>query len=307
MSAACQRAGDEVFVTSRDCSRVSWPADWAGQVTLLGADVLVPSSLSSAIEQARPERVFLLAGFAHVSGAEAAAEEALMINSIGTQRALYAIKRLAPSARVLYAGSSYEYGPVPRDRQPIREEEPVDPRSTYGVSRVSGSIVARRFALGEGLFVVRTRSFNHAGRRQKLEFAAPSFADQLLRGRLRGERVVAIKTGDLNVVRDFSGVEAAATAYRALIEEGRSGEVYNVCAGEPLRLGDLLERIAAVVGVEAAPERDQARLRVSESLQVVGDPRKLERVTGVTLRGSLEAAIKGLVRERENALTMSAS
>lgn len=304
LAAACQAVGDEVFVTGRDVARVRWP-EWAGPAKLLGADVKDGASLVGAVERSRPDRVFHLAGLAHIARSQAVAEEALQINAIGTQRVLEAVLRVAPSARVLCAGSCYEYGPVPPERQPIREDEPVEPRTVYGVSRVCGSLLARRFSLEEGVFVVRARSFNHMGRRQALEFAPPSFADQLVRGRRRGERVVSVKTGDLDVVRDFSGIEAAAAAYRALIEAGVPGEVYNVCSGVGTRLGDLLALIAQVVGVEVAALPDAQRLRAGESSRIVGDSSKLERATGLTLRGSLERAVQGLVDERESFVSAS--
>lgn len=304
LGAACHAAGDEVYVTGRDASRVRWPVDWAGPATVLSADVKDAQSITAALERVRPDRIFLLAALAHVARSEAAAEEALLVNAIGTQRVLDAVRRRAPAARVLCAGSCLEYGAVPADRQPIREDELVEPWSAYGVSRACGSLIARRFAL-EGLFVVRTRSFNHTGRGQRPEFALPSFADQLLRGRARGERVVPVRTGDLGVVRDYSGVRAAAAAYRALLELGRSGAVYNVCSGEPRTLGELLDRVASFVGVEVAPTTDPSRQRAGESGALVGDPGELERATGLTLRGSLDHAIRELVREREEAISAS--
>jgi GDP-4-dehydro-6-deoxy-D-mannose reductase len=149
---------------------------------------------------------------------------------------------------------------------------------------------------------VRTRSFNHTGAGQALDFALPSWADQLVRRKLAGEKRAEVATGDLDVERDYSGVTAVVGAYRTLLEKGASGDVFNVCSGRAQRLGSLLERLGAIAGVEPVARADAARLRRAEVRTVRGDPSRLESVTGLSLARSLDRDLEALVRATEERL-----
>jgi GDP-4-dehydro-6-deoxy-D-mannose reductase len=296
---ACADAGDEVYATSRSRDRAARLDRRAHPLEL---DVHDPGSIFEAVSAASPDRVFHLAGQANPKRSLEEEESVLTTNILGTLHLLQAVKAGAPGARVLYVGSSEEYGRVPPERQPIREDAALMPVSPYGVSRAAASLVAQRFALAEGLFVVRTRSFNHTGAGQSTEYVTADFADQLVRARRRGERAVEVMTGDVSVRRDFSGVTAVVQAYRALLEKGTSGEVYNVCSGEPLLLRDLLAELARIAGVEATPRLDAARGRPTHPV-LTGDPARLEATTGLSLRSSVRRDLEALVREREKTLT----
>jgi GDP-4-dehydro-6-deoxy-D-mannose reductase len=298
--AALREDGHDVVATGRDPRRGPPPAPGAVHAA---ADVLDEGSVFSAVELAQPERVFHLAGLASVARSFESEEAILRTNVLGTLHVLRAVKAIAPAARVLYIGSAQEYCRVPRERQPIAEDAPTAPVSPYGVSRAAASLVAQRFALAEGLFVVRTRSFNHTGPGHTLEYAAPSFADQLVRARRRGARgPVEVVTGSLDVARDFSGVAGVVRAYRALLERGAPGEVYNVCSGQAVTMGEMLARIARIVGIEAVGRLDPEKRRTAEIPYLLGDPRKLEAATGVSLAGSLDEGLAALVRDREKAI-----
>lgn len=295
LARACLEAGDEVTITGRAPER-SRPGQ---AMRVLCVDVHDEASVAAAVETSRPERVYHLAGQSSVDRSLHSEEEVLRTNVLGTLHVLRAVRAKAPAARVLYVGSAEEYGRVPPERQPIGEDEPLAPVSPYGVSRASASLLALRHALTEDLHVVRTRSFNHTGAGQTLDFVLPSWADQLVRARRRGERRATVRTGDVTVERDFSGVRSVALAYRALLEKGRSGDVVNVCSGRARRLSDLLGSLGRLAGVEPVAVLDQTRVRRVQIPTLRGDPSRLEAMTGLSLADSLDADLEALVRETE--------
>lgn len=279
LARACAEAGDEVFLASRSAK--------------LRADIRDAASVLAAVAEARPDRVYHLAGQASVKSSFGAEREIIETNVLGTLNVLRAVLEEAPAARVLYVGSAEEYGVS--EAQPLHEDAKLLPITPYGVSRAAASLVAQRFALAEKLHVVRTRSFNHTGPGQTRDYVTASFAHQLLEARARGERRVEVRTGDLSVRRDFSGVRGVVRAYRALLDAGTSGEVYNVCSGVAIPLSELLSRLGALVGVEPVTVSDPARMRRVDLRMLVGDPTRLEKTIGFSLRGSLDEDLAALV------------
>ncbi|MEZ0228295.1 MAG: GDP-mannose 4,6-dehydratase, partial [Planctomycetota bacterium] len=251
-------------------------------------------SLLAAVSEARPDRVFHLAGHASVKSSFGSEEEIIQTNVLGTLHVLRAVREKAPAARVLYVGSAEEYGRS--ERQPLHEDAKLLPITPYGVSRAAASLVALRFALAEKLHVVRTRSFNHTGPGQSRDYVTPSFLAPLLEARAKGERRIEVKTGDLSVRRDFSGVSGVVRAYRALLEKGTSGEVYNVCSGEAIALSELLARLGRLTSVDPVSVPDPARMRPVDIPVLVGDPTRLERCIGSSLRGSLDEDLAVMAR-----------
>jgi GDP-4-dehydro-6-deoxy-D-mannose reductase len=291
----CADAGDDVSVASRSAGRPGTSVRLDPRVRRLAADVRDEPSVLAAVAAARPERVFHLAGQASVMSSFGSEAEIIQTNVLGTLHVLRAVREKAPAARVLYVGSAEEYGRA--DRQPIAEDAPLRPLTPYGVSRAAASLVALRYALAEKIWVARTRSFNHTGPGQPVDYVTPSLAAQLVAARARGETKTVVSTGDLSVRRDFSGVSAVVRAYRALIENGASGEVYNVCSGHAIALVELLARVGKLAGVEPEARPDPARLRPVDVPVLEGDPTKLERTIGFSLAGSLEADLAALVHE----------
>lgn len=305
LARACHADGDQVFITTREVSRARPHAALLGKDRILRTDALDETSLVYAVRAAAPDRVFHLAGASSAARSFESEELVLTTNVLGTLHVLRAVKTASPQARVLYVGSAHEYGRVPPEKQPITEDAPLVPLSPYGVSRAAASLLAQRFALVEGLHVVRTRSFNHTGPGQDIEYATPGFADEVVRAKRKGTTgVVQIKAGALDVVRDFAGVGAVVKAYRALLEKGASGEVYNVCSGEGITIEAVIRQLGKCAGVDARGSSDDRRMRPADVPMLLGDPTKLEKTTGVSLKGSIWSALAELVQERQRLLEL---
>lgn len=302
LARACLTAGDDVAITGRAPDRSPAARALGPAVRAFAVEAQDEASVVAAVEAWRPERVYHLAGQASVARSHRDEAEFLRTNVLGTLHVMRAVRAKAPAARVLYVGSAEEYGKVPVGRQPIREDEPLAPVTPYGVSRAAASLVAQRYALAGELHVVRTRSFNHTGAGQSVDFALPSWAEQLVKARQRGERRAVVRTGDTSVERDYSGVTGVVAAYRLLLERAASGDVVNVCSGRARRLSELLARLGELAGAEPAPEADPARLRPVDLPTLRGDPSRLVALTGASLASSLEPDLEALVRETERRL-----
>jgi GDP-4-dehydro-6-deoxy-D-mannose reductase len=197
-------------------------------------------------------------------------------------------------------GSAEEYGAVADAGRPISEDTPLRPLSPYAASKVAQEYLALQYALGHGLPVVRTRTFNHTGPGRGAVFAESSFARQIADIQA-GRREPRIVVGNLDAVRDFSDVRDVVGAYALLVERGAPGEVYNVCSGRGVRIGFVLERLVALSGVKVEIREEQALLRQADIPFLVGDYGRL-RALGWSPEIPLDRSLADLLaywRERE--------
>jgi len=202
------------------------------------------------------------------------------VNAAGTARLLGELGRrrlggeIDPLVLVVSTAEVYGAGPA----RPLRESDPVAPRSPYAASKAGAELAAGETRLRTGLRIVIARAFPHTGPGQDERFVAPAFARRLRGARLAGARVV--KVGNLDPVRDFLDVRDVAAAYVALLGRGAPGEIYNVASERGVALRELFDRLAAIVGVDAIAESDPEFMRPADIPTLVGDSGKIRAATG---------------------------
>src|SRR5205085_6486094 len=143
----------------------------------------------------------------------------------------------------------------------------------------------------ENLNVVIARPFNHIGPGQDERFAIASFCAQIARIS-RGLIPPVLRTGNLDVTRDFTDVRDVLRAYLLLLERGRSGEAYNVASGRETSLRDVLDRLLAIADVAASIEVEPNRRRAAEQRRVVADVSKIKRNTDWAARIPLQDTLR---------------
>jgi GDP-4-dehydro-6-deoxy-D-mannose reductase len=250
--------------------------------------------VEAAVVASRPDRVYHLAAQSSPHDSWRDPATTLRTNILGLAHLLEALRREAPRARVLVVGSAEEYGQVPLERQPIAEDSELRPASPYAVSKVSQGFLALQYALGHGMALVRTRTFNHTGPGRGDGFAESSFARQIAEIEA-GSRPPEIRVGNLEAVRDFSDVRDVVEAYAQLLEAGLPGEVYNVCSGRGVRIREVLDRLLALSEARIEVRVDPGRLRPADTPSLVGDPGRLRRATGWEPRVPLEQTLRDLL------------
>ena len=117
---------------------------------------------------------------------------------------------------------------------PLRESDPLAPLSRLrrGEMRARARLHASA-ALNGGVRVIWARAFNHVGPGQGPDAPVAQWARQVAEAELAGGGT--LRTGALDVVRDFLDVRDVADAYLALVRSPAEGAV-NVCSGEPTPL-----------------------------------------------------------------------
>jgi dTDP-glucose 4,6-dehydratase len=123
------------------------------------------------------------------------------------------------------------------------ENEPLLPNSPYAASKASSDLLARSYSRTYGLDVCITRCSNNFGVYQYPEKIIPLFITNLIDG-----SKVPLYGDGLNI-RDWLHVDDHCRAIELVVQNGRSGEVYNIGGGTELNNRELTSLILSACHV----------------------------------------------------------
>lgn len=236
-----RRRADNVKFRNLDNQGIS------NDVELIGGDLTDITSLASALDTSNPDYIFHLAAQSFVPRSFENSMETQQINCIGTANLLDAVRMKDIDTKIVFAGSSEEYGlvisspehynqakkeygtiyPEPEEipEVPIKETNPLRPMSPYAVSKVYGDFLMRNYYHSYGLDTVVSRAFNHEGAGRGPMFVTSVIINQIMK--LKFNETDKIIIGNINAFRDWSHVKDIVNGYLLLAEKGEGGEVYN--------------------------------------------------------------------------------
>lgn len=291
----CVKRGHEVAGTMRWRSQQENLAGVRNEVRLYEADLRDGTAVRHVIVDFRPERIFHLAAQSFVHASWSAPAETLSTNVLCQVHLLEAIRDTKLDVRLQVAGSSEEYGEVHEDELPLKETNPLRPLSPYAVSKVAQDLLAYQYFKSYGLWIVRTRAFNHEGPRRGEVFVTSSFAKQIALAEA-GKAPPVLDVGNLDARRDFTDVRDVVRAYWLALEKGSPGEVYNIGSGKAWRIADVAALLIGMAKIPIEIRQDPTKMRPSDVPILQADTSKFREATGwnpeipfeTTLRDTLE-------------------
>lgn len=291
------KCGDDVAVTylpaEKELANKKHLTPLPQSAQTLALDVTDRAAVSSLINVLRPDAIYHLAGLTFVPAAESDPVMAFNVNTFGTQNLLDAIIEHSPKTRFLCVSSAEVYGDPRPGSLPLNELAVLRPISTYGVTKVAADLLAFKAAFRHNLEVIRVRPFPHIGPGQSESFAISSFAKQVAEIKL-GRREAVIKVGNLDAKRDYSDVSDIVRGYREALLNGKRGDVYNLCSGQSIAIGDILQKLLKVAEVEAQIEVDPERVRPVDIPDLYGSYQKAQKDFGWKPRIDLEATLHSI-------------
>jgi UDP-glucose 4-epimerase len=236
------------------------------------------------------DHVFHLAGqTSHVRGQTDPYPD-IEINIRGTAVVLEAIRRCAPRARLIFAGTRGQYGTA--RRLPVCEEAPTNPRGLYEATKLAAEKIIQVYHHVHGLSCVLLRLSNIYGPRAQMQHAQQGVVNWFLRLALDDEYIPVFGGGTIR--RDLVYVDDCIEAMlRCAASEQTNGEVVNVGSDRPTTLRRLAETVVQVCGsgrwrlAPFAPER-----KVQEPGDFCADITRVHRLTGWRPCTSLEEGLR---------------
>lgn len=230
--------------------------------------------------------VFHFAGVGDIVPSIERPTEYLSANVQGTVHALEAA-RAADVKKFVYAASSSCYGPSPP--VPTREDAPIDPHYPYALSKYLGELAAFHWHRVYGFPVVSIRIFNAYGTRSRTSGAYGAVFGVFLAQKLARRPFTVV--GDGTQTRDFVHAHDVARAFHSAARSNRSGEVYNLGAGQPQSVNRLVTLLGGpVVYVPKRPGEPECTW---------ADTTKIRRDLGWEPRVSFEDGVAEMVRNIE--------
>jgi GDP-4-dehydro-6-deoxy-D-mannose reductase len=235
--------------------------------------------LRSFLKHYRPQTVFHLA--------------ADRDNSTDTTRGLLdALLQLESTARVVLAGSAAEYGKVPFDQLPVREEFSGEPLTPYGLAKAAQTRLATEYAR-RGVHVITARIFTIIGKGPPEHTLVGAFLSKLRAAcAASGDRTVRV--GELDLKRDFIDIDDVCQGLALLAHSGSSGEVYNVCSGYSVTLRSVLDEMVRVAGLVIEVVADSPLIAKNPVKDICGSTAKIRAATGWSARYRWNEAVARL-------------
>jgi len=259
----------------------------ANRVELHAFDLCDGAKVELLLRQFQPEQIYHLAGYAHVGRSFQEPQVAWNGNLHATLALYDAVHRWGGKPRILYISSGQIYGEPESPDQAFDERSPLRPSNPYGSSKAAADLTSYQYTRSPGLDIVRVRPFNHIGPRQSPDFAVAHFAKQIAEIE-RNHRPPVLETGNLKPLRDLTVVRA----YIMLLDKGRTGEVYNVAAGQVHSMQSVLDRLLGMARVRVEVREQAAQLRATDTSAIRADAGKIRREIGWSPRISLDQTLQ---------------
>jgi len=232
------RAVDELAASSL--------APYGERVTVQLGDITDPQTFVALPQRERITHVVHGAMIAHVPAWEQDDPSAYVrVNILGTVNVLEYARRQPTVARLLYLSSGAVYGEPtaasPEASQP--ESGPFNPSETYGISKHTSELLARRYA---DLFALDVRIARLSWVFGPMERATSGRTimspPHAIVSAIVAERALTVTRRSLDAVGDFLSAEDVAAGVVALLMAPTPEHVsYNIALGQLVRLGEVLE------------------------------------------------------------------
>jgi GDP-4-dehydro-6-deoxy-D-mannose reductase len=245
------------------------------------------------------DAVVHLAAIALSRAAERDPAAAWTVNAEGTAKLAAALADAAGRWKTqplfLLASTADVYA---RQQRPIKEDDPVQPSTAYGSSKLAAELAVAQTARCGAVRAIVARAFPHSGPGQDESFWIPARCRLLREVKRNGWAVVPV--GDLTAVRDYMHVDDVADAYARLLQRGTAGEVYNIASGNAVTLEQIHAQLEQMLGITPKHEMDAREVRRDARPYLVGDSSKLRTATGWSPRRSLDDMLRDLLNAQTN-------
>ena len=242
------------------------------------ADLADASSLSSLMEQLRPDEVYNLGAQSHVRVSFDQPLYTSDVVGLGTLRLLEAVRQLNRTQLVKFyqASSSEMFGSAP---PPQGLDTPFHPRSPYACAKLYAHWQTVNYREAYGLFACSGILFNHESPRRGESFVTRKVT--LGAARIKEGLQRKLVMGNLDAKRDWGFAGDYVRAMWMMLQQDEPGD-YVVATGETHSVREFLEVAFSYLDLDYRDyvEFDPKYTRPSEVDVLLGDPIKAREVLG---------------------------
>lgn len=260
------------------------PADIKQTLEIFSGDVRDPYGVRKAMKDC--DVVMHLAALIGIPYSYHSPDTYVDTNVRGTLNILQTARDLSIE-KVLVTSTSEVYGTA--QYVPIDEKHPRQGQSPYSATKIGADAMAEAFYRSFNLPVAIVRPFNTYGPRQSARAIIPTIITQLLAGKTE------IKLGSLHPRRDLVYVKDTVNGFIEIAQSDKTtGEEINIATQTEVTIGDLAQKLIAMINPSAKIITDDIRIRPekSEVERLFGSKEKITNLTSWKQKYALDEGLK---------------
>ena len=277
-------------------------------ITLHYGDMTDFSSLTSIIQETRPDEIYNLAAQSHVKISFSNALYTSDVDALGVTRLLEALKILGMinTTKFYQASTSELYGKV--QSIPQRENTKFSPRSPYGVAKLYAHWILKNYREAYGLFACSGILFNHESPRRGENFVTRK-TTKVLSEIKNGKRSAPLELGNLDAKRDWGHAKDYVEAMWLMLQQD-TAEDYVISTGKTHTIKDFITKCLDILEITYYNEGNEFKdshgnyiiktnpkfLRPAEVDLLVGDSMKAREKLLWYPKNDLDKLIKDMIQ-----------
>ncbi|MBV8345521.1 MAG: GDP-mannose 4,6-dehydratase [Candidatus Eremiobacteraeota bacterium] len=264
-----------------------------GDLEIVSGDLLDQSSITSIVNDVRPDEIYNLAAQSFVPASWTQPVLTGEFTALGVTRVLEAVRHVDPTIRFYQASSSEMFGNTPES--PQNERTTFYPRSPYGVSKVYGHWITVNYRESYGLYACSGICFNHESARRGKEFVTRKVSDGV--ARIKCGLAKELRLGNLDAHRDWGYAGDYVRAMWLMLQQ-EAADDYVIATGRAHSVRDFVRIAFEVAGLgsyEPYVVIDPRFVRPAEVDRLIGDADKARRALGWEAEVSFEQLVAMMV------------
>ena len=273
-------------------------------------NVIGTFNLLKVFKSVKPDECYHLASESFVSYSFEDEYSTMNTNINGTHYLLSAVKEFAASkVKFYFAGSSEMFGKVLTI--PQNENTSFNPRSSYGISKVTGYYLTKNYREAYKLHVSNGILFNHESPRRGFEFVTRKISHAV--ARIKKGSKEKLKLGNIHAKRDWGHAKDYVEAQWLMLQQNEPDD-YVIASGESHTVREFTELAFKHIGVDLEWKGkgineigfdkksgkelvliDKQYFRPSEVEVLLGDPSKAKKELGWEAKISFEELVSEMV------------
>lgn len=246
-------------------------------------DIRDPYNVRQAVNGV--ETIFHLAALIAIPYSYISPHSYIETNVSGTLNLLQAAKDFKIK-KFIHTSTSEVYGTA--KYVPIDEEHPLQGQSPYSASKIGADKIVESFYRSFDLPIITARPFNTYGPRQSARAVIPTIIIQLLSGQTK------IQLGSLHPCRDWIYVKDTVGAFIEIAKKNLFGQTINIATQQDVSIGDLANKLIALINPQAEVVQDGFRVRPknSEVDRLLGSNDKIKELTDWKMNYTLDSGLR---------------
>ena len=214
---------------------------------LIKGDICDTKLVSNLLDNFKPTYVFHLAAESHVDRSIQSPDPFIQSNIIGTYSLIKACydywckNNSNPHFRFIHVSTDEVYGSLNTNSRPSKERDFYDPSSPYSASKAASDLLVNAWFKTYQFPAIITHCTNNYGEYQHSEKLIPT----IIMSAFEGKSIPIYGEGKNS--RDWLYVQDHVEALYLIAQNGRLGEIYNLCGLQELTNNEMADKICSLL------------------------------------------------------------